>query len=151
MRLLFAIVFLFAGDLCAQNLQLENLETIIKESSEGKYYSFLESSGYNLRESKEEGREGFYEKWVMNDDEVYLSIQHNPNFGFTKLIFSSTDKSNKAVISSVMDQLKNEYSLKTIDNQDYYIKEDIPGVTVHLIAGTSGSTAISGLLFFYKF
>lgn len=147
--LILSLIVTFSAS--GQVLNLDQIEFSIENIESGDYKSKLTSSGFELVSTDVEGKNGMYEKWVRKDNAIYVTIQHNDSFKFTKLLVSSADASSKTTIRNILDEVSKSYSKKTIDDQSYYLSEENPEMTIHFIKLRKEDKSIEGVMFFRKY
>lgn len=146
----FAIFSLLSTEINAQVIKLNEIEKKIITSKNQDYHKFLERKGFELMESKKEGTNGVYENWIFNNKNLHLTVQNNDGIGFTKVTLSEGIEANDSAVESMISDINREYSNKTINNHSYYIKEDNPETTIHLIKLRREGKSVDGVLFFHK-
>lgn len=150
-NIFFSVCFFFTFSVSGQTLNLDKLEHFVENVESGEYREKLSSSGFELIENSKEGSNGVYEKWVREDNAVYVTIQHNDTFKFTKLLVASAELSSKPTIRNLLDEVSRNYSKKTINDQFYYLSEENPELTIHIIELTKDDTTVEGVMFFRKY
>lgn len=152
MRSIFlAIALFFSLSVAGQVLNLEEIEYSVENIESGKYKEKLTSSGFQLNETKKDGKSGIFEKWSRQDKALYVTIQHNASFKFTKMLISSSEPLRKPGIRNIIDEVSRSYSKKTIDDQFYYLSEVKPEITIHVVDLKEENTAVEGIIFFRKY
>ena len=149
--ILFILSLFLSTTVTGQVLNLEEIEYSVENIDSEGYKGKLEASGFELIEEGKEGKSGIYEKWVRTDNTLFITIQHNKSFKFTKFLVSSAEASSKSTIRNLLDEVSRNYSKKTIDDRFYYLSEDNPELTIHIVDLENNNTSVEGVIFFRKF
>ena len=144
---IFSLSFLYLN---AQEIDLQHLQQTI-DIPGNNYKNVLAEKGFEMVSDEKEGPEGFYQLWVQKDSHLQLIVQHNPVFRFTKLIVTSTAASSEKIIHKLYEELVSEYN-KMVEGEDtYFIDEENPNITVHVISQAQNNFLSRSLMFFRKY
>lgn len=144
---IFSLSFLYLN---AQEIDLQHLQQTI-DIPGNNYKNVLAEKGFEMVSDEKEGPEGFYQLWVQKDSRLQLIVQHNPVFRFTKLIVTSTAASSEKIIHKLYEELVSEYNRMVEGEDTYFIDEENPNITVHVISQAQNNFLSRSLMFFRKY